>query len=152
MSEQIKKEPNAELLENFKKIEDVYSKTIRDLSYRLKCSADETIELQAEVISQRQLLVDEMSMTSYSINKILPKHKQLKKKRFEYYTLEYQIKKMTGPEKIKLIEADLAYHDQLIELYSNHIEYLKESIKNLDNINYAIKNKIELYNLMGSSD
>lgn len=153
MSEkETKKEPNIELIDKIENIQKEYSNIIKKLSNKLSCTAEETIELQAEVISHRQIFLDELMHTTYSINKITPKNKQLKKKRFEYYTIEYQIKKMTGPEKIKMIEADLAYHDQLIDIYNNHVEFLKESIKNLDNLNYAIKNKIEIYNIIGSVD
>ena len=48
-----------------------------------------------------------------------------------------------------MIESDLSYYDQRKDIYDNHIDFLKESLKNIDQINYGIKNKISLYELTG---
>lgn len=145
-------ESNKKVEESLKVMEEKWDKTIEDLSKRLSCEAKELVELQSEVISRRQILTDEIAQMSYNIYKLLPKIKRIRKERFEFYSLEYQIRKISGPERAKLIDADLSFHDHLINIYEAHIEFLRETCKNVDNINYAIKNKIELYNIMGSID
>lgn len=128
--------------------EQLCNNTIIKLSSKLKDDVKDIIDLQAEVISYRQLMIEDIKQIAYKVYKDLPKIKELRKKTFEFYTLSYNIK-TNGTEKAKLMEADLAYYDYKIDIYNTHMEFLKETVKNLDNLNYAIKNKIELVNYLG---
>ena len=74
--------------------------------------------------------------------------KKLQKEKFEYYCVQYKIK-TNASEKSKLIEADISTYTHKVNVYEIHVEYLKETKKNLDNIRWAIKNKLELYNQLG---
>lgn len=137
---------NEDLKKSLEESEKYWSKTVSDLASKLTCTANEVIQLQAEVISLRQVLVEEIKNVSYQIFKFLPKIKIFKKERFEYYSLDYKLK-TTGSEKIRLIEADLSVYEYRVNILDNHIEFLRETLKNMDNINFAIKNKITLYQL-----
>ena len=105
-------------------------------------------ELQAEVISYRQNVTDEVNLYTVRIWKLVQKMKVLSKSRFEFYATSYQVK-TSGTEKLKLIEADLSEHQLLINELDEHVNFLRDSGKNLDNMHYAIKNKIELENILG---
>jgi len=123
-----------------------WNKTISDMSNKLNCSAKDVTPLQASVISSRQEIVEQIKTVSYELYKFMPKIKLLKKQRFEFYHTKYPIA-TSGPEKMKLIEWDLANYDHKKDIIDTHIEFLRESMKNIDNLGYAIKNKVLLYQL-----
>jgi len=126
--------------------EKYWNSTINELSKKLNCSAKDVTPLQAEVISSRQELVEEIKSVSYELYKYMPKIKALKKQRFEFYHTKYPIA-TNGSEKMKLIEWDLANYEHKKDIFDVHIEFLRESMKDIDNMGYAIKNKVLLYQL-----
>lgn len=132
----------------YKKKQNIFSESVTKLSRELNTDIRNIGDLQAEVISLRQILLDEMMDIYYTISKLIPKNKIMKKKRLEFYMMEYPIKKLNSSEKIQLIEADMAYHDQLLLCNNEYIEYLKETIRNVDNLNYSIKNRVDIINII----
>ena len=137
-----------DLKEKLKDKEEYYHKTVLNLAFRLKEDVKTAIDLQSDIINNRQVIADEIKKVAYKIYKDIPTIKKLRKQQFEYYTLKYQIK-TNSTEKVKLMEADLALHDYKIDIYTTHMDFLKECCKSLDNMNFAIKNKIELLNAIG---
>jgi hypothetical protein len=121
---------------------------IKDLSVRLPGDLKDVVEIQAEAISQRQNVVDEVNIYANNIHKLSQKMKVLTKERFEYYATSYQVK-TSGTEKLRLIESDLSEYQLFINELDEHVTFLRDTSKNLDNVNYAIKNKIELANILG---
>ena len=126
--------------------EKYWNKTIDELAGKLVCSAKDVIPLQSQVISIRQMLTEEIKKISYEIFKYMPKIKLIKKQRFEYYHTTYKIS-TNASEKMKLIEWDIANYDHKKDILDGHVEFLRESLKNIDNLGYAVKNKITLYQL-----
>lgn len=121
---------------------------IKTLTTKLKGDVKDVIELQADTISYRQIAVDEIKTYGVKIYKLVQKIKVLSKDRFEFYATSYQVK-TSGTEKLKLIEADLSEHQLFINEMDEHVNFLRETSKNLESINYGIKNKIELANILG---
>ena len=111
-----------------------WNQTIIELSKQLNCSAKDVIPLQAQVISIRQQLTEEIKKISYEIFKFLPKIKLIKKQRYEYYHTQYKII-TNASEKMKLIEWDIANYDHKKDILDGHIEFLRDSLKNIDNLN-----------------
>lgn len=105
-------------------------------------------DIQAEAISQRQLVVEEIKKYSVKIHKLVQKTKVLTKQRFEFYATSYQVK-TSGTEKLRLIEADLSEHQCFINELDEHVNFLRDTSKNLESINYSVKAKIELANILG---
>jgi hypothetical protein len=138
--ENLEKELHKEEIRWNKIVEDISKKITKELKY--------SIELSAEAISYRQMLLEERTQYYYKIYSSMPKLKQLQKTKFEYYSTRYQIK-TNSSEKTKLIEADLSYHEAKMEFLQNHINFLTECIKNIDHVIYSVKNKIELHNITG---
>lgn len=134
------------LISILKESESFWSKTIEDLTRNLSCSAKDVVSLQANVISSRQQLTEQIKVMSYKLYKLLPEIKINRKKLFEYYEEKCPYK-TNSTQKTQLIEWDMAKLDLKKDIYDAHIEFLKESLKNIDNINFAIKNKIILYQL-----
>lgn len=135
------------LISKLKENEDYWKNTIGKLADKLNCSSKNVVSLQAETISIRQELSEQIKTMSYQLYKLMPKIKLFKKQRFEYYAGAQSPYATNSSERTKLVEWDLATLDQKKDILDIHIDYLRESLKNMDNINYAIKNKISLYQL-----
>ena len=61
-----------------------------------------------------------------------------------YYTYDY---KLSDGQRARFIEADLSEDYQLQELLENQKDFFVNSIKTLDNIGFAIKNRIDMKQL-----
>jgi len=105
-------------------------------------------DIQAEAISQRQMVVEEIKNYSVKIHKLVQKMKVLTKDKFEFYATSYQVK-TSGTEKLRLIEADLSDYQCFINELDEHVNFLRDTSKNLESINYSVKAKIELANILG---
>jgi len=126
--------------------EEYWNNTVGNLASKLTCGVKEVVVLQAEIISIRQELTEQIKKMSYEIFKIVSKIKVLKKQNFEWYSTKYQIP-LNSSEKAKLIEWDLYHSDHQKSILDNHVEFLRDTLKNIDNLNFAVKNKITLYQL-----
>ena len=123
---------------------------INKLNERIKLDHLKDItNVQAEAISYRQEIIEEVRTYSIKIYKLLQKVKTLNKSRFEFYATSYQVK-TNGTEKVKLIDADLSEYQCFIDELDEHVTFLRETSKNLDNLNYAVKNRIEIANILGT--
>ena len=52
-------------------------------------------------------------------------------------------------EKGILIDGHLAENDRCIELIESYIEFLRDTVRNLESLGFSIKNMIELMNYLG---
>lgn len=137
-----RKELSKKMLESEKK----WKIVIDDLSERVRGDLKGLIDAQTEAISQRQNVSDEVKSYSLKMYKYVQKVKILEKARFEFYATSYQVK-TNGTERLRLINADLSEHQLFIDELDLHINHLRETAKNLDNIHYSVKNRIELSNI-----
>ena len=137
---------NDELKKELQETENYWNETIEKLSKKLLKPVNEIIQVQAEVISLRQILTEEIKSISYQIYKFKQKMKIYEKERLEFYLLGY-VAKTSGGEKAKLIESDLALYQRRLDIFDVHVNFLRETQKNVDNVNFAIKNKITLFQL-----
>jgi D-Tyr-tRNAtyr deacylase len=136
-------------LENsFERKKEIWNNTVKGLANRLRNKDPrELVDLQADTISQKQILVDEINDYLVKLAKDTSKKKALYKSKIELYKV-HPIKLNTG-EMGKMIESDLCLHERKLNIYESYIDYLRETGKNLEQINYGIKNKIELVNQFG---
>ena len=135
--------------EKINRAQKMWSQTVRDLTVKvINKKLQYLADVQAESISNRQLVVDEISIYSAKIWRENHKIKKLEKARFEFYATSYAIK-TSGPEKLRLINADLSDRQLIVDLYDVHINHLRETAKDLDAINYNVKNKIQAWNIIG---
>lgn len=137
---------NAELRKQLEESEKYWNTSIENLSKKLIKPVQESVQTQAEAISMRQILTEQIKNMSYQSYKFKQKVKQFEKERLEFYLFGYQIKTNSG-EKVKLIEADIAAYQYRMDIFDIHVNFLRETQKDIDNINFAIKNKITLYQL-----
>ena len=73
------------------------------------------------------------------------KSKVLRQNKFVFYATGFGIKTNLG-EKGILIDGHLAENDRQIEQIENYITFLRDTVKNLESLGFAIKNMIELLN------
>ena len=52
-------------------------------------------------------------------------------------------------EKGILIDGHLAENERTMELIESHIQFLRDTVKNLESLGFAIKNMVELMNYLG---
>lgn len=122
---------------------------VSDLTRRIKeGDIKKIIDIQAEAISHRQIVIDEIRIYSVKIHKLVQKIKVLTKQRFEFYATSYQVK-TSGSEKLKLIESDLSEYQSFINELDEYVNFLRDTAKNLESINYSVKSRIELANILG---
>ena len=135
--------------------EKFWSDIVRKITQRLEgmnvASFKDIPSLQAESMSNRQLIYDEISIYGAKIYRERQQIKKLEKVRFEFYTSSYPIK-TSGPEKLRLILSDLADRQMLVDAYDEHVLHLRESAGILKELGYGIKNKLAAYSAIGAYD
>lgn len=137
---------NKELLKELNKREDYWNNTIKNLSKNLTCELSKSVELQSNILNERQIVIDEIKYMSYELYQFKPILKKYRKLKTEFYLTKYPIK-LQGKDKLFLIENDLSLYEQRLEFYDNHIEFLRNCLSNIEQIGYGIKNKITLFQL-----
>lgn len=117
---------------------------IQDLSKSLRYinGMEDTI---AMVLSNRQILIDQIA---YINTKIKDQQKKIaeryREKYLEYYNFDY---KLGEKQKERFIETDLADENIILSHLQNQLEFFKESVKTLDNMGFAIRNRLALKDL-----
>lgn len=115
---------------------------IQDLVQLIK-SMNSLSECQVYMLSYRQTLLDKVSdfkTNIYKRNAVWERHF---KSKWREYSLNYDLK-LTNGEKTQFIKADLSDLKTQISLLESHVDYYLECIRTLDNMAFAIRNRIRL--------
>jgi len=128
-----------------------WNNLVKTISFTLKGDVKKLVEVQADIISYQQIVLEQVRKYSLILYKNMPSIKQAKKKRFEFYSTKYQIKVTSGSDKNGLIEADIAKFQYRIDLLDNHIKFLRDTSSNFITMNYAVKNRIQLMDILGTN-
>ena len=111
-------------------------------SLRYLNQLEETI---SEVLSSRQSLVEQMSYFNMKVkeqkNKVNIRYREAY---IRYYEYDY---KLGEKQKEKFIETDLADENMILSHLENQVEFFKDSVKTLDNMGFAIRNRLALKDL-----
>lgn len=103
---------------------------------------EETI---AEVLSSRQSLVEQMSYLNMKVKeqkvKVAIRYREAY---VRYYEYDY---KLGEKQKERFIETDLADENMILSHLENQVEFFKDSVKTLDNMGFAIRNRLALKDL-----
>ncbi len=105
------------------------------------------METQSYSLSYRQIINSEISSFLNRRSKQEVKLKKLRQEKFIFYATGFGVKTNLG-EKTILIEAHVSEEQRNIEIIENYIEYLRQVNKNLESLQYTLKNIIELFNLL----
>ena len=147
------KETNDRLEEFFNGKRSEWSKNIDPLFEVLKIeittqTSKKIMETQALCLSYRQVINEQISSFLDRRSKQDVKLKRIKQDKFIWYATSVGVKTNMG-EKSRLIEAHVAEEQRNVELIENYIEYLRQTNKNLESLQFTIKNIIDLFNYLG---
>lgn len=121
-----------------------WSTTIKDLAQGLRNlnGMEETI---ANVLSSRQTLVDQIAYINVKIKQqkktIAARYREAY---IRYYNYDY---KLGEKQKEKFLENDLSDDNMILSHLENQLDWLKDSVKTLDNMGFAIRNRLALKDL-----
>ena len=106
---------------------------------------DKLSEAQVTMLSYRHMVIDQIARINITLKKRESAYNiQYKNKFIEYYNYDY---KLNDKQKVNMVEADLSSLNKQIGFLSTQIEFFKECIKTLDNVGWAIKNKLSINEL-----
>lgn len=112
-----------------------------------KETAQIMIQSQSDCVMYRQLINEQISNFLNRRSKQDVKLKRVRQDKFLWYATSFGIKTNMG-EKTLLIEGHVAEEQRNIELIENYIEFLRATSKNLEGLQFTIKNIIELNNIL----
>jgi hypothetical protein len=133
--------------EYFESHREKWSNIIKALAVKLKNLPD-ILDLQPELFAKRQDAVDYY----YTMLNQLSWQKDIynKAKAAEYNRLKTsaQIRYTTEASINAQVDANLADTFYIVNMISNHVNYMKDKIKQLDSLDFAINRRIELQKLI----
>ena len=106
------------------------------------------LEAQSIALSFRQQINEQINFFLNKRSKETTKIKKLRQEKFVFYATGFGIKTNLG-EKGILIDGHIAENDRCIELIESYIEFLRDTVRNLESLGFSIKNMIELMNYLG---
>lgn len=136
------KEANEELETRLARDRGDWKTNIQNLVHKIKF-VRELSDCQVDMLSYRQMLLDKIADLKSVLYKRNTTYDKYYKAQYREYTLNYDIK-LTGSEKHQFIKADLGALRNQIDILQSHIDYYQECIKTLDNMAFAIRNRIRL--------
>ena len=147
------KETNDRLEDFFNTKREEWSKMIQPLFDVLKFeittkTSQQILDTQALCLSYRQAITEQISIFLDKRSKQDVKLKRIKQDKFIWYATSFGVKTNMG-EKTLLIEAHVSEETRNVELIENYIEFLRQTNKNLESLQFTIKNIIELFNYLG---
>jgi len=121
-----------------------WSNKIKDLAKGLK-NLNQLEDVISEVLSTRQILIDNMAYINVKVKEqrstIASRYREAY---IRYYEYDY---KLGEKQKERFIETDLRDENMILSHLENQIEFLRESVKTLDNMGFAIRNRLALKDL-----
>jgi hypothetical protein len=136
------KQSNEELEQRLIKDRTDWKNKIVDLVAQIKIMRSLS-DCQVNMLSYRQMLLDKMGELKNTIYKRNAAWERYYKAEYREYSISYDLK-LTSGEKHQFIRADLSALKNQIEMLQGHVEYYQECIRTLDNMAFAIRNRIRL--------
>jgi len=100
-------------------------------------------DLLTDLYSQRQIALEYSHTLMGHMTKINKIYREKKVERFDFYTRQYDIRLDKDPKNDR-IAADLTDIVERRELLQNHLDYMRETIRTVDGLCYAVKHRMEL--------
>ena len=148
------KETNERLEEFFENKRTQWNEQISPLFKVLSMDLDnpsngkKLLDSQASALTFKQNINDEISLFLTKRSRETTKIKKLRQDKFIFYATGFGVKTNLG-EKGILIDGHLSENDRTLELIESYVEFLRDTVKNLESFGYSIKNMIELMNYLG---
>ncbi len=148
------KETNDKLEDFFNDKRAEWNKIVEPLFKVLACdltnpsSSKEILNAQALALTYRQQINEQINLFLNKRSRETTKVKKLRQDKFVFYATGFGVKTNLS-EKGILIDGHLAENDRCIEIIESYIDYLRNTIKNLDSFGYSVKYMVELLNYLG---
>ena len=147
------KETNDKLEEFFNDKRTDWNKTVEPLFKVLAVdlsnpsNSKEILNAQSLALTHRQQINEQINFFLNKRSRETTKIKRLRQDRFVFYATGFGIKTNMG-EKGILIDGHLAENDRTIEIIESYISYIRDTVKSLESLGFAIKNMVELINYL----
>lgn len=128
--------------EEFEEERKKWKEIVLDMANRVN-KLDEVAALQVDLYSSRQIIIERISKLYQYLSLYSSVYKSKKKELFIKYTVDSDIKLGQGEKNI-MVEGDLADLQKKINFIEHHIDYYKETVKNLDSMLYGVRNKLQI--------
>ena len=124
---------------------DKWTKKITALANGIKTLSGMEIVI-GDILQTRQLLVEQLMYIQIK-SKEQKKSLDIKWKEtwIKYYQYDY---KLTDKVRSQFLEAELADDKMIHSLLENQIEFYRESVKTLDNMGFAVRNRLAIKDLV----
>ena len=124
-----------------------WSNVISEMNSMMKKFTD-LPDLQMTIYSKRQNALDYYFNLLYQISAIKIKKKKQYASKYNNYKVNSQIRYNSDTAINAQIASDLADVSYKLTLLENHSKYMQETIKTIDNLIYAISNRIRIEELI----
>jgi chromosome segregation ATPase len=99
----------------------------------------------ADVLSSRQMLIDQIAYVNVKVKEQKAKlNSRYRDAYIRYYEYDY---KLAEKQKERFIENDLEADNMILSHLENQLDFFRESVKTLDNMGFAIRNRLALKDL-----
>lgn len=124
---------------------DRWTQKISALAHGIKTLSGMEVVI-GDILHTRQLLVEQLMYVQLK-TKEQKKHVDIKWKEawIRYYNYDY---KLTDKIKVQFLEAELADDKMILSQLENQVEFYRESIKTLDNMGFAVRNRLAIKDLV----
>jgi len=133
---------NDQIFVRFKQEREEWTGKINGMSARLK-DIYEVADLQVDLYSQRQIAVDYTHTLMTHLTKINRIFRERKIERWEHYTRNYDLRMDKDPKELH-IYVDIADVVERKDFIQTHLEFMRETIRTIDNMCYGIKHRLAL--------
>ena len=117
---------------------------IRELAKAFK-NIDDLNEAMVTIPSYRQIIVEQIAQLNIKIKQQERRISKVYKESFiKYYEYDY---KLTDKQKESFLKADMSDDSMILSLLETQMDFYKESVKTLDNMSWAVRNKLQLNGL-----
>jgi hypothetical protein len=141
----------SETIDKIQQLDDYLSKQRTDWTSKIKALTEELKlgnnleEVSAYTLSYRQILVEHLATMGNRIkSQKATVDKKYRDKWIEYFSYDY---KLTDKMREKFVEADISDDTQILELLITQKGFIEGSVKTLDNMGFAIKNRLDMSRL-----
>ena len=117
---------------------------IRELAKRFK-DVSALDQAMVEIPSYRQIIIEQIAQLNIKIKQQEKKlSKTYKQSYLKYFEYDY---KLTDKQKESFLKADMSEDNMVLDLLTTQMDFLRESVKTLDNMSWAVRNKLQLQGL-----
>jgi hypothetical protein len=131
-----------DIAEEFEDERKMWKDKVLDMAGRVN-RLDQAASLQVDLYSSRQIIIERISKLYQYLALYNSVYKTQRKDLFIKYTVDSDIKLGQGEKNI-MVEGDLADLQKKVNLIEHHIDYYKETVKNLDSMLYGVRNKLQI--------